>query len=89
MRVKEISEIPDLNEKFYAGHSMLVSPMIHNNELIGLITLINPLQKKAFTYSQMVLLSDICTHLALALKNLEREQEDLLRDRLSQKKVSY
>jgi hypothetical protein len=37
----------------------------------------------------MVLLSDVCTHLASALNNLEREQEDLLKERLSQKKVSY
>jgi len=87
--VKEISEMPDLNGKFYTGLSMLVSPMLYNTELIGLIALVNPFQKKAFTYSQMVLLSDVCTHLASALKNLEKEQEDLLKDRLSQKKVFY
>jgi CRP-like cAMP-binding protein len=89
LMVREISERPKLNERFYAGRSMLVSPMLYNNELTGLIALIHPSKKKAFTYSQMVLLSDVCTHLASALNNLEREQEDLLKERLSQKKVSY
>lgn len=87
--VREISERPGLNGKFYAGNSILVSPMLYNTELMGLIAIVNPLRKKAFTYSQMVLLSDVCTHLASALKNLEKEHEDLLKDRLSQKKVSY
>ena len=87
--VREISETPDLDGKFYTGLSMLVSPMVYNTDLIGLIALIHPSKKKAFSYSQMVLLSDVCTHLASALKNLEKEQEDLLRSRLSQKKVYY
>ncbi len=87
--VREISEMPDLEGKFYTGLSMLVSPMVYNTDLIGLIALIHPSKKKAFSYSQMVLLSDVCTHLASALKNLEKEQEDLLRNRLSQKKVYY
>jgi GAF domain-containing protein len=87
--VREISEMPGLRGRFYTGDSILVSPMFYNAELMGLIALVNPLKKKAFTYSQMVLLSDVCTHLASALKNLEKENEDLLRDRLSQKKVSY
>jgi len=87
--VKEISENHDLNGRFYSGPSMLVSPMVYNNELLGLIALVHPSKKKAFTYSQMVLLSGVCNYLAPALKNLEREQEDLLKDRLSQKKVSY
>jgi len=87
--VREISEMPNLEGRFYTGLSMLVSPMVYNTDLIGLIALIHPSKKKAFSYSQMVLLSDVCTHLASALKNLEKEQEDLLRDRLSQKKVYY
>jgi CRP-like cAMP-binding protein len=87
--VREISQMPGLHGRFYTGDSILVSPLFYNAELMGLIALVNPLKKKAFTYSQMVLLSDVCTHLASALKNLEKEHEDLLRDRLSQKKVSY
>lgn len=87
--VKDISKKPDLVEKFYTGRSILVSPMLYNEELIGLIAFVNLSKKKAFTYSQMVLLTDVCTHLASALKNLEKEQEDLLKDRLSQAKVYY
>ena len=89
LMVRDISEMPALSTRFYKGRSMLVSPMIYNDELIGLIALINLSKPRVFAYSQMVLLSDVCTHLASALKNLEREQEDLLRDRLTQQKVSY
>jgi GAF domain-containing protein len=68
---------------------MLVSPMLYNDQLIGLITLINKSKEKAFTYSQMVLLSGVSAHLASALKNLEKEEEDHLRERLTQQKVYY
>jgi CRP-like cAMP-binding protein len=87
--VKEASEMPAIYKKFYTGRSLLVTPMIYNYELVGLIALINLSKEKAFAYSQMVLLSDVCTHLASALKNLERDQEDMLRDRLTQQKVYY
>ena len=62
--VREISEMPGLNGKFYSGNSILVSPMLYNAELMGLIAPVNPLRKKAFIYSQRVLLSDVCIHLA-------------------------
>lgn len=87
--VRDFSERPALSKGFYKGSAMLVSPMIYKDELVGLIALINLSRKRAFAYSQMVLLSDVCTHLASALKNLEREDEDLMRERLSQKKVYY
>jgi len=86
---KEISLVPEFDTRFYKGRSMLVSPMVYNDELVGLIALINKSKEKAFAYSQMVLLSDVCTHLASALKNLEREEEDRLRDRLAKQKVYY
>lgn len=87
--VREFSLMPEFSKRFYEGLSMLVSPLVYNNELIGLIALINRSKQKAFTYSQMVLLSGVCTHLASALKNLEREEEDSLRERLTQQKVYY
>ena len=89
LMVREISEVPNLSTRFYKGRSMLIAPMIYNEELIGLISLANLSKEKAFAYSQMVLLSDVCTHLASALKNLERDDEDMLRDRLIQQKVYY
>ena len=89
LMVKDLSDLPEVNGRFYAGESMLVSPMVYNHELVGVIALIHPVKKRAFTYSQMVLLSGVCNHLVSALKNLERDQEDQLRDRLSQRKVSY
>ena len=89
LMVKDLSDLPDVNGRFYAGESMLASPMVYNHELLGVIVLIHPSKKRAFTYSQMVLLSGVCNHLVSALKNLEREQEDRLKDRLSQRKVSY
>jgi len=89
LMVREISEMPNLSTRFYKGRSMLIAPMIYNEELIGLISLANLSKEKAFAYSQMVLLSDVCTHLASALKNLERDDEDMLRDRLIQQKVYY
>ena len=89
LMVRDFSERPALKTGFYKGSSMLVSPIIYKDDLIGLIGLINPSKKRAFTYSQMVLLSGVCTHLASALKNLERDDEDLMRERLSQKKVYY
>ena len=89
LMVREISEMPNLSTRFYKGRSMLIAPMIYNEELIGLISLTNLSKEKAFAYSQMVLLSDVCTHLASALKNLERDDEDMLRDRLIQQKVYY
>lgn len=89
LMVRELSERPALSTGFYRGSSMLVSPMIYKDELTGLICLINLSKERAFTYSQMVLLSDVCTHLASALKNLERDHEDIMRERLSQKKVSF
>lgn len=87
--LNDISETPELAERFYTGKSMLISPMIYNNNLIGLITLINHSTKNSFTHSQMVLLSAVCTQLSSALKNLEKEQEDILKERLSKKKVYY
>lgn len=87
--VNEISEFSKFEGKFYAGRSMLVSPMVYNDNLTGLITLINPTEKNAFTYSHMVLLSTVCAHLSSALKNLEKEQDDILRERLQTKKVYY
>ena len=87
--VRDFSERPALKTGFYKGSSMLVSPMIYKGELTGFIGLINQSKKRAFTYSQRVLLSGVCTHLASAVKNLERDDEDLMRERLSQKKVYY
>ncbi len=89
LMVRGISEMPALNTRFYKGRSMLIAPIIYNEELIGLIALTNLSREKAFAYSQMVLLSDVCTHLASALKNLERDHEEMLRDRLTQQKVYY
>lgn len=87
--VNDISEMPGLDERFYTGRSMLIAPMIYNNTLIGLIALIHPSKKNAFTYSQMVLLSAVCNQFSSALKNLEKEQEEILKERLSKKKVHY
>lgn len=87
--VNEISETSKFEGKFYAGRSILASPMIYNNNITGLIALINPTEKNAFTYSHMVLLTSVCTQLSSALKNIEREQDDILRERLQTKKVYY
>ncbi len=89
LMVRDISQNPALEKGLYKGSSMLISPILYKDELLGLIGLIHPSKKRAFGYSQMVLLSSVCTNLASALKNIEKEDEDLLKERLAQKKVYY
>lgn len=71
----------------YRGLSLIVSPFISQDRLNGFILILNRGMKKAFSYSQMVLLSAISGYVAVAVENLKYRREEVDRSRLAMMKT--
>lgn len=72
------------NDSIYYGTSLIASPFISQERLIGFLLIINRSMKGAFSYSQMVLLSAISGFVAVSIENLKHRRENLDRSRLLQ-----
>lgn len=78
--------IPQPEGSPYAGASLVAAPFLSADKLIGFIALISKDKKKAFSQSQMVLLSAIGGYVSIAIENLKFIQEELDRARLNKNK---
>jgi CRP-like cAMP-binding protein len=81
--VKDSIESPDFKNRFYSGRSFIASPFIHDNEVLGFVLLSNPTKKRAFSYSQYVLLFTVCNQVGARLRDLEKKKEDTDKERLA------
>jgi CRP-like cAMP-binding protein len=86
--VKDTSEDPRFKDAFYSGRSFIASPFLYEERLLGFILLSHPSSRNAFNYSHMILLSTVCTQVGARLNDLERKKEELLKQRLSQGKLT-
>jgi len=86
--VKDKSSDPRFKDTFYSGLSFIASPLLHEERLLGFILLSNLSSQNAFSYSHMILLSTVCAQVGVRLNDLEREKEEILKQRLSQGKLT-
>lgn len=82
--VKDTAKDSTFKERVYSVQSFILSPFIHDNEVLGFVFLGNPHKKNAFTYSHLILLSAVCNQLAARLRDIERKTEDACKKRLAQ-----
>ncbi|MBI4709538.1 MAG: cyclic nucleotide-binding domain-containing protein [Nitrospirae bacterium] len=81
--IKDIAEHPGFEGRYYSARSFIVSPFVHENEVLGFIFLGSPETKNAFTYNHLILLSAVCGQIAVRLKEIERKTEDAYKKRLA------
>lgn len=74
-------------DSIYYGASLLASPFISQDKLVGFLLIINRGMNRAFSYSQMVLLSSVSGYVAVAIENLKYRRENLDRSHLLQIKT--
>jgi CRP/FNR family transcriptional regulator, cyclic AMP receptor protein len=72
----------------YLGRSFIAAPVLDEHDLKGLIILANMTTENAFHSSHMVLLHTVCTLMGEKLRDIERKQEEILKKRLDQRKLS-
>ncbi len=81
--IKDIAEHPGFEGRYYSARSFIVSPFVHEDEVLGFIFLGSPDIKNAFTYNHLILLSAVCSQIAVRLKEIERKTEDSYKKRLA------
>jgi CRP-like cAMP-binding protein len=86
--VKDKASDPRFKDTFYSGLSFIASPFLHEERLLGFILLSNLSYQNAFNYSHMILLSTVCAQVGARLNDLERKKEEILKQRLSQGKLT-
>jgi CRP-like cAMP-binding protein len=86
--VKDTASDPRFKDAFYSGLSFIASPFLHEERLLGFILLSHPSNRNAFNYSHMILVSTVCTQVGARLNDLERKKEEILKQRLSQGKLT-
>jgi CRP/FNR family transcriptional regulator, cyclic AMP receptor protein len=72
----------------YLGRSFIAAPVLYADDLRGLVILANTAAERAFRSSHRLLLKTVCTLMGEKLHDLERRQEDTLRKRLAEGKLS-
>jgi CRP-like cAMP-binding protein len=70
------------------GRSFIAAPVLYEDDLKGLIILANTTTENAFQKSHLIFLQTVCTLMAEKLHDIERKQEDTLKKRLAQGKLS-
>jgi CRP-like cAMP-binding protein len=73
----------------YFGLSLIATPFITHEKLLGFLLFVNRQTRNAFSYNQMVLLAAISDFIALAIDNIRHRQEESDRARLIQTKKGY
>jgi CRP-like cAMP-binding protein len=68
--------------------SLLASPFVLKDRLLGFVVFLNRKRRSAFTYSHMVLLSAISGYVSVALENLQYMQAEVDKARLDQSKAT-
>jgi CRP-like cAMP-binding protein len=86
--VKDKASDPRFKDTFYSGLSFIASPFLHEERLLGFILLSSLSCHNAFSYSHMILLSTVCAQVGTRLNDLERKKEEILKQRLSQGKLT-
>jgi CRP-like cAMP-binding protein len=86
--VKDKASDPRFKDTFYSGLSFIASPLLHEERLLGFILLSNLSYQNAFSYSHMILLSTVCAQVGARLNDLERKKEEILKQRLSQGRLT-
>ena len=81
--IKDLAEHPGFEGRYYSARSFIVSPFVHEDEVLGFIFLGSPEIKNAFTYNHLILLSAVCSQIAVRLKEIERKTEDVYKKRLA------
>jgi CRP-like cAMP-binding protein len=76
------------DDSLWRCSSLLASPFILKDNLLGFVVLLNRKMRSAFTYNHMVLLSAISGYVSVALENLQFIQAELDRTRLDQTKAT-
>lgn len=75
-------------ELAYLGCSFIAAPVLYEDALKGLIILASTTTENAFRSSHLIFLETVCTLMGEKLHDIERKQEDLLKKRLDQGKLS-
>jgi CRP-like cAMP-binding protein len=86
--VKDTASDPRFKDAFYSGLSFIAAPFLHEERLLGFILLSHPSNRNAFNYSHMILVSTVCTQVGARLNDLERKNEEILKQRLDQGKLT-
>jgi CRP-like cAMP-binding protein len=86
--VKDKASDPRFKDTFYSGLSFIASPFLHEERLLGFILLSNLSYQNAFSYTHMILLSTVCAQVGARLNELERKKEEILKQRLSQGRLT-
>jgi CRP-like cAMP-binding protein len=70
----------------YRGRSLVASPFLLQDRLLGFMLFINRSRPDAFSYNQMVLLSAVSGYISVAVENMRYMQAEVDRARLSRGK---
>lgn len=84
--VKNLSRdrrFPDIGQRFYHGTSILASPFLQLDEILGFIILTNRTKEGVFSSDQVNMLSGVTAQVAGAIENVRHLQEEDARKRLA------
>jgi sigma-B regulation protein RsbU (phosphoserine phosphatase) len=76
--------LPAEQQNLMRLHARLFLPLVHQNELVGVLALGKKITQRRFSYEDMTLLSLLSTQIAMALENIRLYQERLATQRLEE-----
>lgn len=83
--IDDYKKIKDIKDRFYFGPSLLLSPMMVQDNVLGMVILTNKTKKNAFTSDNANLLSAVTSQVASAIQNAKHLKEEDDRKRLERK----
>ena len=86
--IKNTLQAERFKELAYLGCSFIAAPVLYEDDLTGLIILASTTTENAFRNSHLIFLETVCTLMGEKLHDIERKQEDVLKKRLDQGKLS-
>lgn len=80
---------PDLVKKSYDGKSLIVSPVVWDDKLLGIIFVISFKEYNAFNQANKLLIGTIARQISAAINDLKNKVEEENRKKLQEKKYQY
>ncbi len=86
---EERERYPDLLSKIGDGRSWIISPIVRNEKLLGILFIVSFKEYRAFSQANKLLVGTVASQIGAAIENLKYKEEEENRERLQKKKYSY
>jgi CRP-like cAMP-binding protein len=82
-------QYPDLFSKICDGKSLIISPMVRDEKLLGILFVVSFEEYRAFSQANKLLVGTVAGQIGAAIENLKYKEEEENRERLQKKRYSY